>query len=98
MGKTRQGFQSKKVIDLWKAGDICPRLLAPVFHREVLNPREFLRIILDNIDGLFVKIEKCLAQPNDFQGLYAALRHLPKILFTSEGLAKSPASASCKAA
>ena len=56
------------------------------------------RIILGNIGGLFVKIEQCLAQPNDFQGLYAALRHLPKILFTSDGLAKSPASASCKAA
>jgi hypothetical protein len=26
------------------------------------------------------------------------LRHLPKTLFTSDGLAKSPASASCRAA
>ena len=56
-----------------------------------------LRIILCDICGLFVKIKQCLAQSDDFQGLYAGLRHLPKTLFTSDGFAKSPASASCSA-
>lgn len=56
-----------------------------------------LRIILCDICGLFVKIKKCLAQPGDFQRLYAGLCHLAKTLLTSDGFAKSPASASCSA-
>lgn len=55
------------------------------------------RIILRDIRGLFVKIKQRLAQPSDFQGLYAGFCHLPKTLFTSDGFAKSPASASCRA-
>lgn len=57
-----------------------------------------LGIVLGDIGGLFVEIAQRLAQPDDYQGCYAALRHFPRTFFTSDGLAKSPASASCKAA
>ena len=56
------------------------------------------RVVLGNVGGFFIEVAQCFAQPHDFQRLYAAFCHLRRIFLTSDGLAKSPASASCRAA